>query len=76
MAADRGFGGGDFIGLFYYLRIVVAMYAMPREPSAAAPSLPAAGAAALVILSGLLLWFGIFPNLLLNAIHHALSGVA
>jgi NADH-quinone oxidoreductase subunit N len=64
------------IGLFYYLRIVVAMYGTSREGSVAAPSLPAAGAVALTILSGLLLWFGTFPNVLLNAIHEALAGLA
>ncbi len=64
------------IGLFYYLRIVVALYGSPREPSAGDPRLPAAGAVALAILSGLLLWFGTFPNVLLNAIHDALAGLA
>jgi NADH-quinone oxidoreductase subunit N len=64
------------IGLFYYLRIVVAMYETPREPSTASLRLPAAGAVALAILSGLLLWFGTFPNVLLNAIHEALAGLA
>jgi NADH-quinone oxidoreductase subunit N len=63
------------IGLFYYLRIVVAMYGTPHEPSAAAPGLHATGAVALAILSGLLLWFGTFPNVLLNAIHDALAGL-
>ncbi len=64
------------IGLFYYLRIVVALYGTPHEPSSVAPRLPAAGAVALAILSGLLLWFGTFPAVLLNAIHDALAGLA
>lgn len=63
------------IGLFYYLRIVVALYATsPAEP-APAPALPAAGIFTLVVLCVLLLWFGVFPGPLLNAIHYALSGV-
>lgn len=64
------------IGLFYYLRIVVMMYATPREPAVAVAALAPVTAVALSILSGLLLWFGTFPNVLLNAIHDALAGLA
>jgi NADH-quinone oxidoreductase subunit N len=64
------------IGLFYYLRIVVAMYQTAREAPIALPRLPVIGALTLGILSGLLLWFGTFPNVLLNAIHDALAGLA
>lgn len=64
------------IGLFYYLRIVVALYGTPTESSTAETRLPAAGAVVLAVLSGLLLWFGTFPAVLLNAIHDALAGLA
>jgi NADH-quinone oxidoreductase subunit N len=64
------------IGLFYYLRIVVAMYGAPRVPSMPVPQLPATGTLALVILSALLLWFGVFPGPLLTVIHDALAGLA
>ena len=56
-------------GLFYYLRIVVALYAEPTVPSTQMQSLPWSGVLVLVLLGILLLWFGIYPNPLLNLIH-------
>jgi NADH-quinone oxidoreductase subunit N len=54
------------LGLFYYLRLVVIMYApMPREailsPSASAPSWSWAGGVALAVLTGVLVWLGVYP---------------
>lgn len=57
------------IGLFYYLRIVATMYAAPSE---AAPSLAPGsflGETALAALTCLLLWFGVYPEPLLQMIH-------
>jgi len=55
-------------GLFYYLRIVVALYADPTEH--AAPVLAASRSASLVVavLALLLIWFGVYPTPLLNLI--------
>lgn len=67
------------IGLFYYLRIVVALYAMP-EAGAKPRLVPAAQAAIslssqgiLWVLTALLVWFGVYPEQLLELIRSAAS---
>ena len=52
------------IGLFYYLRIIVALYAQPVETTRAAPavSLSFGGGAALAIVAVLLIGLGIYPE--------------
>jgi len=60
------------IGLFYYLRIVVTMFApVPEEISVPTSLHP--GSYVLIALTVLLLWFGIYPGLLLNIIKTALT---
>lgn len=56
------------IGLFYYLRIIAAMYAKPidTEPARSAMSLPAT--VALAVLTGLVFLLGIYPAPLWTAI--------
>ena len=66
------------IGLVYYLRIIVAMY--ERAPGLEAqPVRPArrlsAGGLALIVLTALLLWFGIFPKPLVAAIRGAVAAL-
>ncbi len=60
------------IGLYYYLRIVVAMYSAPVADTAPAPPLPVGlslGGSAVVALMGLLLlWLGVYPAPLIRAI--------
>jgi len=59
------------IGLFYYLRVVAAMYATSdREPAAA--NMPAGfmGRAVLVALTCALLWLGVYPNPVLRMIEN------
>ena len=55
-------------GLFYYLRIVVALYADTTERDI--PVLPVSRSATLVlaVLALLLIWFGVYPTPLLNLI--------
>jgi NADH-quinone oxidoreductase subunit N len=55
-------------GLFYYLRIMVALYADPVEPGIQMPSLRWGGVLVLVLLGILVLWFGVYPSPLLNLI--------
>ncbi len=68
------------LGLFYYLRVIVAVYA--REPADAAapapvpPALPVAGAIALAALAVLLVWFGVYPTPLLRLIRAAVAALA
>jgi NADH-quinone oxidoreductase subunit N len=53
------------IGLFYYLRIIVAMYAQPHAPAleddSDTLSLPVAATLALAVLTGLVFLAGVYP---------------
>ena len=55
-------------GLFYYLRIVAALYADPAEHAAPAPAVSRSAALVLAVLALLLIWFGVYPTPLLNLI--------
>jgi NADH-quinone oxidoreductase subunit N len=52
------------IGLFYYLRIIVAVYSTPTAVEGERP-LARAGSAALAALTAALVWLGIYPGPLL-----------
>jgi NADH-quinone oxidoreductase subunit N len=60
------------IGLFYYLRILAAMYARPAETdserNAPVPPLPLQATVALATLTGLVFLLGIYPTPFWNAI--------
>jgi NADH-quinone oxidoreductase subunit N len=62
------------IGLFYYLRIVVAMYQLPDEEKRAgktpdaAPSLSLTDRVVLAVLMVLLVWLGVYPAPLIRMI--------
>ena len=57
------------VGLFYYLRIVAALYAAPASGlTTIAPATSSAGGIVLGTLTGLLLWFGTYPEPLLRLI--------
>ncbi len=58
------------IGLFYYLRVVIVMFSRKEQTyriSTGSKSIPSG--IALAVLFVLLLWFGIFPNGLIQYIH-------
>ena len=58
------------IGLFYYLRVVVAIFApQPQTPFATAV-LPLSGSLALAGLTMLLVWLGLLPSPLLEIIRN------
>jgi NADH-quinone oxidoreductase subunit N len=62
-------------GLFYYLRIVVALYsASPERAQIAMPSRTSASIL-LVGLTILLIWFGVYPTPLLNLIRTTTAGL-
>lgn len=67
------------IGLFYYLRVVVAVFSeMPHagEPAARSPvSAPLLGSCTVVVLTLLLLWLGVYPSQLLGWIRAAAISV-
>ena len=62
------------IGLFYYLRIVTAMYQRPAEGALALEPLPLRAPAAILVLAVLLVvlvWLGVYPTALVNVIQSA-----
>jgi NADH-quinone oxidoreductase subunit N len=61
------------VGLFYYLRVIVALYAQREELPQSEPSLGAVPRLLLAALTSLLLWFGVFPGALLGLIRNAVS---
>jgi NADH-quinone oxidoreductase subunit N len=71
------------IGLYYYTRIVVAMYVQQPEPAASTPLLPRLGAIAgsraggsvLVVVTGLVLFLGIYPTPLIRLLEHVVAGL-
>ena len=66
---------GSVIGLFYYLRLVFAMYGgAPKPAASAAPSAPLAGGTALAALTLALIWIGVWPGPLIALIRTAMSG--
>jgi NADH-quinone oxidoreductase subunit N len=58
-------------GLFYYLRIVVALYSAPPEPAPVPIPSPTGASILVVALTILLIWFGVYPAPLLNLIRAA-----
>lgn len=60
-------------GLFYYLRIVVALYSTPSEPAPVQTVSPR-GALVVVLLAVLLIYFGVYPSPLLNLIRTTMAG--
>jgi NADH-quinone oxidoreductase subunit N len=57
------------IGLFYYLRIIVSLYARNQhEQSTTLPRMPIAGGIVLAALTIMLLWIGIYPGPLMDGI--------
>jgi NADH-quinone oxidoreductase subunit N len=61
-------------GLFYYLRIVVALYSAPPE-HVPVQVVSQGGAFILVVLTILLIWFGVYPTPLLNLIRTTTAGL-
>ena len=64
------------IGLFYYLRVVVALFATDGVPeeAAALPAVPPLAGVALGVIALVLVWLGVYPNLVLQAIRTAVMG--
>ncbi|HEX2665709.1 MAG TPA: hypothetical protein VHM93_22975 [Candidatus Acidoferrum sp.] len=61
-------------GLFYYLRIVVALYSAPSEPAPVQTVSPR-GAFVVVVLAVLLIYFGVYASPLLNLIRTTMAGL-
>jgi NADH-quinone oxidoreductase subunit N len=66
------------IGLFYYLRIIVALYKPADEQQViqgAAPSMSFAGGIVLGLLTVFLLWAGVYPSPFINLVKVMVSGL-
>ncbi len=66
------------IGLFYYLRIVVTLYAQPAASDRAHEPIPRRAPAAILVLAALtviLVWLGVYPAPLLIEIRAAISSI-
>ena len=61
------------VGLYYYLRVVVALYTECERPSSSETSIAAVPGLLLGVLMSLLLWFGVFPGALLRLIREVVS---
>jgi NADH-quinone oxidoreductase subunit N len=63
------------IGLYYYLRVVVTMFAREETAHAPAPRLHTAPDLVLTVLTIFLIWFGVFPGALLRVIRDAVASL-
>lgn len=65
------------IGLFYYLRIIGAVYAHPEigEETAAKPALSLSGSAALAGLTLTLIWLGVYPGPVIEIIKKTIQNL-
>ena len=64
------------IGLFYYLRILVALYSASPEREVSTQPVAPSGGVVLAVLISLLIWFGLYPAPLLDVIQrHAVPSV-
>jgi NADH-quinone oxidoreductase subunit N len=65
------------IGVFYYLRVVVAIYSPPAETKEALPVLhvPASSGIILGALAVLLVWLGVYPARFLQLVDSAVSHI-
>lgn len=67
---------GSAIGLFYYLRIVVAMLSTAKATeTASAPKVYFAGGLALLVLGVSLVWLGVYPTPLVDLIVASVASV-
>ena len=63
------------IGLYYYLRVVVALYSPASSEPAPLVRIAASGSYVLVALTVLLIWLGTFPSFVLNIIRLATASL-
>jgi NADH-quinone oxidoreductase subunit N len=63
------------IGLFYYLRIIVVVYARPLEGIAQEPARSLSGSAALAGLTVALVWLGVYPGPMIDIIKKTIQSL-
>ncbi|MFA5072734.1 MAG: NADH-quinone oxidoreductase subunit N [Nitrospirota bacterium] len=65
----------SIIGLFYYLRIIIALYSAPREAEAIRVGKTISGHAVLAGLLIVLIWFGVYPGPLIAVIQKTIQSI-
>ncbi|MGJ3243052.1 MAG: NADH-quinone oxidoreductase subunit N [Opitutales bacterium] len=63
------------IGLYYYLRVILNLYARDAEPAIPVERVPLAGAVALGVAGVTTLWLGLYPTPVLELIRLAVAGL-
>jgi NADH-quinone oxidoreductase subunit N len=64
------------IGLFYYLRVVTALFAQGEEEKEhAAEAIPAAAGLVMLVLTVLLVWLGVYPSPLIELLKKTVAGL-
>ena len=63
------------IGLFYYLRVIAKMYQRPSKQEIDEQELPLTGCIALLILTLLLIWLGVYPSMFIQIIDGTVANV-
>jgi NADH-quinone oxidoreductase subunit N len=63
------------IGLFYYLRIIVSLFARPGEASVSVSGSSYSGSIVLAVLTILLIWIGVYPVPVIVFIQKTVSGL-
>jgi NADH-quinone oxidoreductase subunit N len=63
------------IGLFYYLRIIVVMYARPVAQVESEPNRTVSGHAVLAVLTILLVWLGVYPGTVIDVIQKTVQSL-
>jgi NADH-quinone oxidoreductase subunit N len=64
------------IGLFYYLRIIIALYSSPGREIPAPPAVSPAGSAMLAVLTMLLVWLGVYPGPIIELITKVMQNLS
>ncbi len=62
----------SMIGLFYYLRIIVAIFSHPEKEDTAVAGLSPSGSLVLAALVILLIWLGVYPGPMIEIIQNAM----
>jgi NADH-quinone oxidoreductase subunit N len=63
------------ISVFYYLRVIVALFASVETTAEPGPSISLLGRGLIVVLAGLLIWLGIYPTPLIRLVQAMAAGI-
>jgi NADH-quinone oxidoreductase subunit N len=61
------------IGLYYYIRIIATMFQKPKTTAQLHPAVYFVSVATLILLAGVLIWFGVFPQYIIEIIRGLLA---